>query len=299
MIAAVFFRSHSITRLVVGHLFAVAFLGYTALAVKGELEDLGIVSEPALGTKSPSPNARVLIQLKKRLRARASANVSHRVAVTVRGERNLRSQHVSLPSALSSVADAEQKGECANDYAVPTDDLSGKSSLHVSTSESFLKLGDPYWTLTTVKRYYNPEASAPYRIAPSPINRCGITAARLIRRDEPIGIIWVPGDRSNEFEQSFGENGMSQLLLTLVHITPWFGRILNHCSDANAYVERLQDGSVWAKARIDIPEGEEVLLDYQKVHEQYPEYVQPPDPSWTCTRKTPQSTARLRSTASK
>lgn len=120
--------------------------------------------------------------------------------------------------------------------------------------------------------------TAPYNIERSRISGCGIFASRKIFKGQKIDMVWAPDDTT--WLPAFLQD-------VCIHVTPWFGYGMNHCSKddkANVHVEVLHDPSRagWGVASRDIPSGEELLINYNKIFMQYPFRIFPANPFWDC-----------------
>jgi len=179
-----------------------------------------------------------------------------------------REGEASTAQAWGSLANkANGKPGCPVDYDVPLGNHRGPSPLHLASVNNFVDDVDQWWTEKRVEHYFDPNIDHSYKIAPSPINGCGMRATRLIKAGERVGPVWVPDDNFAFF----------------VHFTPWFGRAINHCPDSDTHLEKLEDGSVWTIASRDIQAGEELTGNYDEAHRQFPKLVQGAEPSWTCS----------------
>jgi hypothetical protein len=162
------------------------------------------------------------------------------------------------------------KPGCPVDYDVPLDHKGHLSPLHLASVNNFIDDVDHWWTEDKVERWDTTldADTVAFKIAPSPVQGCGMRATRLIKAGEKVGPVWVPDDHWT----------------ALVHFTPWFGRAINHCPVSNTHLVQMDDRSVWTVASRDIAADEELTGNYNEAHGQFPNLVSSADPSWTCDK---------------
>lgn len=202
-------------------------------------------------------------------RRRASSAPSDKASASQRAERG------QILGTRASDQNA-RRDRCPDEYTVLRDD-SGPSAVRLNTVRTFTKdYPDPWWTQSKVERFHgNASEQLSYRIGPSQISDCGVFATRFIPANSKIDRVWAPDDTS----------WMPSLLQSyVIHVTPWFGYGMNHCTGdkTNVHVEKGSDGTMWGVATRDIPFQEELLVDYNKVFWQYPFRIMPASPFWKC-----------------
>merc|ERR1719487_827633 len=131
--------------------------------------------------------------------------------------------------------------------------IDGVSLGSAPTWEMVEKL-DPWWTSELLKQHHRPPFQ--YSIAPSPIGGCGVIA----NQDLPAGTrLGLAGILTGPWDYS----------ASLVHVTPWLGIAVNHCSHGNAELRR-QGGLLMLETTQAVAKGQEITFDYDRAADTIP-----------------------------
>eukprot|EP00927_Polykrikos_kofoidii_P079250 TRINITY_DN76033_c0_g1_i1.p1 TRINITY_DN76033_c0_g1~~TRINITY_DN76033_c0_g1_i1.p1 ORF type:complete len:221 (+),score=25.12 TRINITY_DN76033_c0_g1_i1:108-770(+) len=200
------------------------------------------------------------------------------------GERRLRGDAADgddadgLHIAVITNGQADQRtsrASCPVDHVLSRED-GRPGSLHIQSVQTALDYPDSWWTEDRAAHLLN-ASSAAYKVGTSAVHGCGVFANRRIPKGARVDRVW---------EQDSSGVYPNWLQTMLVHITPWFGSGINHCSGsrANMHVGELPDDPrrAWAVASRDIEIGEELFIDYNDVFYNYPLRAFPANPFWTC-----------------
>jgi len=189
------------------------------------------------------------------------------------------SESSSLLVVGGIMAEKSEVGGCPTRFTMTSkDDADGPPKYFETVSSFSTDYFDPWWTLEKYDKakLLGEVAEKPlYRIGSSTINRCGVFAGADIPAGTQVDLVWVQDDAT--WYPSF-------LKKYLIHVTPWFGFGMNHCSSdkANIVVKDAPDGAAWGVAERDIPAGTELLVNYNQVFMDYPLRIRPAWPWWDC-----------------
>jgi hypothetical protein len=108
------------------------------------------------------------------------------------------------------------------------------------------------WLVKLAEAHKNPERLG-FRIKPSRIHGSGAFASRPYKKDDVVGkaLAIIEDD---PFTTKYERNLL--------------GMMLNHSSEPNACLQRLDDGCYYVVILIDVNDDDELLLDYDKYYEQ-------------------------------
>mmetsp|Transcript_23529 Transcript_23529/g.54824 ORF Transcript_23529/g.54824 Transcript_23529/m.54824 type:complete len:218 (-) Transcript_23529:143-796(-) len=181
--------------------------------------------------------------------------------------------------AASVAASEHQRQQCPIDFVPMGADGKPVEDMRVPSVRTFVTdFPDSWWNDARVSAYaeqWQNQSSRLYEIASSGLEACGAHAVKKIPAGTKIDLVWLPDDSwwVPQWLRKYA-----------VHVTPWYGSTMNHCSGArsNIKVQQLPDESAWGVAARDIEAGEELLVDYNEVFKQYPMRILPASPFWSC-----------------
>lgn len=131
------------------------------------------------------------------------------------------------------------------------------------TWEMVAKL-DPWWTEELIQQYRR--RSFQYSVANSKIGGCGVFADE----DLPVGArVGLAGILNGPWDYS----------AALVHVTPWLGIALNHCTHGNAELHR-EGALLMLVTKTAVLKGQEISFDYNSASDSVP--IERAQPEWTC-----------------
>lgn len=123
---------------------------------------------------------------------------------------------------------------------------------------------DPWWTTELLQKHRRPPFH--FTIRPSQIGGCGVFADKDMPSGTHVGLAGIL-------------SGPWDYTASLVHVTPWLGIALNHCSHGNTALHR--EGSfLTLKTTKPVKKGQEISFDYDVAADTIP--IERAQPNWTC-----------------